>query len=190
MSDENAKGCRGPDYELADQIHVDTPTRLKALGDSLRLLILDLVLERAMTVSEMAERTGRPKGTVAHHVGVLVDAGLLQVVASRRVRAIDERFYGRVARTIVFPSEPGEIPFLRDVVADIDLARCDLDDVAGGFTFRHARIPRERAEEYAHRLDELALEFISEERGGDVEYGLYLALFPTNRLAPDPEVNP
>ena len=156
------------------------PARLKALGDPLRLLVLDLVLERAMTVTELAERVARPKGTIAYHVDLLVGAGLLQVVRTRKVRAIEERFYGRVARTIVFPSHDGEIPFLRDVVADIDLGRTDT---AVRFTFRHARIPHARAAEYAERLEALALEFIAEPRGGDVEYGLYLALFPTNRIA-------
>ena len=168
------------DYTLDDLVHADTPTRLKALGDPLRLVLLDLVLERAMTVTELSERVRRPKGTVAYHVDLLVDAGLLQVVRTRKVRAIEERFYGRVARTIVFPSHGGEIPFLRAVVADIDLERTDA---ASGFTFRHARIPRERAADYADRLEALALEFIAEPRGDDVEYGLYLALFPTSRIA-------
>ncbi len=69
---------------------------MKALGDPLRWTILDLVLERAMTVTELAERLRRPKGSVAHHVKVLLDAGLLQIVRTQKVRAIDERYYGRV----------------------------------------------------------------------------------------------
>ena len=62
-------------YELDDKIVADSPARLKALGNPLRTLILDLVLERAMTVTELAERVRKPRGTVAHHVDVLVDAG-------------------------------------------------------------------------------------------------------------------
>ena len=174
----------GLDYALADTVDADSPTRLKALGDPLRLLVLDLVLERAMTVTELAERTGRPKGTVAYHVDVLVAAGLLQVVRTRKVRALEERFYGRVARTVVFPSHvDGEIPFLDAVVRDIDLDRTKDHSAASTFTFRHARIAVERAAEFAERLDALALEFVAAPRGGDVEYGLYFAFFPTNRLA-------
>jgi DNA-binding transcriptional ArsR family regulator len=189
----------GLDYALDDTIHADTPARLKALGDPLRLLILDLVLEHAMTVSELAERTVRPKGTVGYHVDVLVAAGLLQVVRTRRVRAVEERFYGRAARTVVFPDH-GEIPFMDAVLRDIDLERTRDHVEVSTFTFRHARIPRERAAEFAKRLDALALEFIAEPRGGDVEYGMYVALFPTNRLAraagsgtappPDQETSP
>jgi DNA-binding transcriptional ArsR family regulator len=205
MSDDTAEEVRSAlenalDYALDDTIHADTPARLKALGDPLRLLILDLVLERAMTVSELAERTVRPKGTVGYHVDVLIAAGLLQVVRTRRVRAVEERFYGRAARTVVFPDHvDGEIPFLDAVLRDIDLDRTRDHAEVSTFTFRHARIPRERAFEFATRLDALALEFIAEPRGGDVEYGLYFALFPTNRLAraagsgtapPDPETSP
>src|SRR6266511_4865500 len=87
-----------PDYELADQIIVTEPAQLRAMADPLRATILDLLLERAATVAELAAAVGRPKSTVAHHVNVLLDAGMLRVVRTRRVRAIEERYYGRTAR--------------------------------------------------------------------------------------------
>ena len=101
-------------YDLDETIVADSPARLKAVGNHLRSLILDLVLERAMTVTELAERVRKPRGTVAHHVDVLVDVGLLKVTATRRVRAIEERFYGRTAQIIVFPEETndGDLPFV------------------------------------------------------------------------------
>ena len=86
-----------PDYELDERRVVTSPDEIKAMFDPLRGTLLDLVLERAATVAELAQAVGRPKSTVAHHVNVLVDAGLLKVVRTRRVRAIDERFYGRTA---------------------------------------------------------------------------------------------
>ena len=55
------------------------------------------------------------------------------------------------------------------------------DDVPGLTTLRHARIPADRADEYRRRLLDLALEFVDEPRDGDVEFGLYLALYPTTR---------
>jgi DNA-binding transcriptional ArsR family regulator len=178
------------DYELAREVHADTPARMKALGDPLRQAILDLVLERAMSVTELAERLRRPKGSVAYHVKVLVEAELLQVVRTQKVRALEERFYGRSALTIVFPHSPGEMPFIREVLHDIDLDRSD-DEAASAFTFRRARISRERAEEYRDRLYELSLEFVDEPRAGDVEYGMYVALFPTVRqFGPSPDEEP
>ena len=173
------------DYELDDEIEASEPVRLKALGDALRMQICDLVLERAMSVTELAERVDRPRGSVAYHVDVLVDAGLLKVVRTRRVRALEERFYGRVARTIVFPhDDETSLPFLAAVVDEYDPQRHDRHEIPGFTTLRHARIPFDRAHEYQRRLDELALEFVDEPRDGEVEFGLYLALYPTNRTAP------
>lgn len=188
MSDVSTAPLRALDYELADQVHADTSTRMKALGDPLRMTILDLVLERAMTVTELAERLRRPKGSVAYHVKVLVDAGLLQVVRTQKVRAIEERYYGRTGLTIVFDRHPGEqLPFLDDVLAEAELDLPD-DVAAAGFTYRRARIPKGRAAEYIERLYEITLEFIGEPRDGDIEYGMYVGMFPTKRrIAPTAE---
>ena len=51
-------------YDLDETIVADSPARLKALGNPLRALILDLVLERAMTVTELAARVHKPRGRV------------------------------------------------------------------------------------------------------------------------------
>ena len=75
-------------------------SQLRAIADPLRSALLDLVLERAASVSELAAAIGRPTSTVAHHVNVLVDAGMLRVVRTRRVRAIDERYHGRTGATL------------------------------------------------------------------------------------------
>ena len=105
-----------PDYELADRIALTEPSQVKAIGHPLRTAILGLLHERAATVNELAVALGRPKSTVAHHVNVLTRARLLQVVRTRRVRAIEERFYGRTAHTIVFPDHTmdGDLPFIAD----------------------------------------------------------------------------
>ncbi len=176
------------DYELAEHVVADTPARLKALGDPLRQLLLDLVLEQAMTVTQLAARVKRPRGTIAHHVDLLLDAGLLQVVRTRKVRAMEERFYGRTARTIVFPegTHEGDLPFFNDAraVADLEAMAADLP---AGFTMRSVRIPDDVAAEFAARVDALALEFSRMRRGGTREYAFLAAFFPTTRpVAPPP----
>lgn len=171
------------DYELADVVVADTPTRLKALGHPLRSLLVDLVLERAMTVTELAELVGKPRGSVAHHVDVLVEAGMLQVVRTRRVRALEERYYGRTGRTIVFPEHAHtshDLPFAADVRREMVFD--GPADTPGGFTYRRARIPAERAAEFTERVMALALEFTQLPRAGDQEFGFYVGVFPTNRL--------
>ncbi len=173
-------------YDLDDTISADSPARLKALGNPSRALILDLVLERAMTVTELAARVRKPRGTVAHHVDVLVDVGLLKVTSTRRVRAIDERFYGRTAHTIVFPDAAmdGDLPFVADARAEADLS--GGSEEAGGFTLRHARIPADSAKEFTERVMALANEFTRLPRGGAREYAFLAGVFPTNRpVAPE-----
>jgi len=175
-------------YELDETIVADSPARLKACGHPLRSLILDLVLERAMSVTELAERVHKPRGTVAHHIDVLVDAGLLKVAATRRVRAIEERFYGRTAHTIVFPDHTmdGDLPFIADARSQADFS--DPTTCAGGFTLRHARIPAALAQEFSDRVMAMATEFTRLPRSGTREYAFYFGVFPTNRpVAPDTE---
>lgn len=188
MSDEQEL-----DYELTDQIAADTPARLKALGDPLRQLLLDLVLERAMSVTELAARVRRPKGTVAHHVDLLVEVGLLRVVRTRRVRAVEERFYGRTARTIGFPSHAhdGDLPFFADARAAADMQAMAAGDIPCGFTMRSVRIPDEVAAEFCERVMELALQFSRTARGGTREFALLAGIFPTTRpVAPPHEEEP
>ena len=72
-----------PDYELADRMALTSPAQVKALGHPLRTTILQLLHERAATVTELAAAVGRPKSTVAHHVDVLTRSGLLRVVRTR-----------------------------------------------------------------------------------------------------------
>src|SRR5690348_4594515 len=103
-----------PDYELAERMGLTRPEQVQALSHHLRNTILGLLHERAATVSELAVAVGRPKSTVAHHVKVLAEAGLVRVVRTRRVRAIDERFYGRTARMFYVEPRPGADPLPRD----------------------------------------------------------------------------
>src|SRR3954447_26444449 len=95
-----------PDYDLADRMALTRPAQVKAIGHPLRTTILQVLHERAGTVTGLAGAVERPKSTVAHHVDVLSRNGLLQVVRTRKVRAIEERFYGRTARLFYVSAEP------------------------------------------------------------------------------------
>src|SRR6187549_1029418 len=152
-----------PDYDLADRLALTEPAQVKALGHPLRNTILGLLHERAATVSELAVALERPKSTVAHHVKVLAEAGLVQVVRTRRVRAIEERFYGRTARmfyvSVERSAEGDELPrdFNDFEVAARESADAFLDGKLWGF-IRHARITEEQASEFWERIAELVTE--------------------------------
>lgn len=173
-----------PDYQLADEVLATSPEQIKALANVDRGHILDLVLERAATVTELASALDRPKSSVAYHVDQLVDAGLLQVVRTRKVRAIEERFYGRTGRTIVV----GELA--KQTKAGGFLHQAANEAGAGAHplaTLRHARIPEARAEEFFAEVNELAKRFTTLPRDGDVVYGFIAAVYPTDHPAlPEP----
>ena len=183
-----------PDYALADRLDVTAPAQLRALADPLRSMILDLLLERAATVAELAAAVQRPKSSVAHHVNVLVEAGMLRVVRTRRVRAIDERYYGRTARVfyVGVVSRPGEDPTTvhanaLSVAAAESVPAHEADDLRS--ILRHARIPADRAAEFWERVvDELTREFAQLPRSGDTVYGFAAGLYPTDfPTLPDPD---
>jgi DNA-binding transcriptional ArsR family regulator len=175
-----------PDYELADRIALTEPAQVKALGHPLRNTILGLLHERAATVTELSAALGRPKSTVAHHVKVLTEAGLVQVVRTRRVRAIEERFYGRTARMFYVGVErsPGGDEMPRDFndfeVAAAESGPAFQNGKLWGF-IRHARITEEQASEFWERMAELVAEFDKLPRAGDTMYGFAVGVYPTDQ---------
>ncbi|GGS01875.1 hypothetical protein GCM10010169_53310 [Micromonospora fulviviridis] len=185
-----------PDYDLDEMLVVTAPEQLRALADPLRATLLELLLERAATVNEMARAVDRPKSSVAYHVNLLVDAGLLRVVRTRRVRAIEERFYGRVARTFYVgvlnrPEDKqvvARINGLAEAAAEAGPAHA-ADDLR--CTLVHARIPIEEVRAFWAEVQALARRFAQIPRSGDQVYGFVAGLYPTDApTLPDTEQDP
>jgi DNA-binding transcriptional ArsR family regulator len=177
MSSDN----RPPDYELDDLRIVSSTQQLRASFHGLRSTILDLLLERAATVAELATAVHRPKSSVAYHVDVLVHAGLLKVVRTRRVRAIDERYYGRTARIFyVGTIAPEQLHYITNYLAEAaaESAPAHRADTMRAI-FRHARISEEHASAFWDRVFELVREFSALPRSGDTVYGFIAGLYPT-----------
>ena len=185
-----------PDYDLDDLLIVTEPEQLRALADHLRGTLLELVLERAATVTEMAQAVDRPKSTIAYHVNLLVDAGLLRVVRTRRVRAIEERYYGRVARTYYVGAL--NRPEDKQVVAAMNgLAEAAAESAAAHAAddlrclLVHARIPREEVRNFWAQVQELARQFAQIPRSGDQAFGFVAGLYPTDApTLPDAKPRP
>jgi DNA-binding transcriptional ArsR family regulator len=172
-----------PDYELADTLELTSAQHARALSDPLRTTILGLLHERAATVTELASAVNRPKSTVAHHVSVLVKAGLLRVVRTRRVRAIEESFYGRTARMFyVSLGRPAEGDALPPDFNDFEVAAKESStayEIGQLRSFiRHARIPEERAAEFWQVINQAIHEFDRLPRAGQTSYGFAVGLYP------------
>jgi DNA-binding transcriptional ArsR family regulator len=178
------KSCP-PDYELSDRIALTEPSQVKALSHPVRNTILGLLHERAATVTELAVALERPKSTIAHHVKVLNAAGLVRVVRTRKVRAIEERFFGRTARMfyVALEQAPEGDQLPRDFndfeVAARESVEAYHDGKLWGF-IRHARITEEQASEFWERMAELVAEFDQLPRSGSTMYGFAIGVYPTD----------
>jgi DNA-binding transcriptional ArsR family regulator len=175
----------GPDYEAPDVLLVRQPEQLKALADDLRSRIVVLLRERARSTTELADKLGHPKGTVAHHVKVLEKAGLIRVVRTRKVRAVTERHYGRTARLFLFESEdPEGAEDVRNIVAaglriaaEEILPGNDDDRHIGCSGVLRIRLNRDDAVRFNRRLDRLMTEFRKAEDPDGEPYGLAIAMY-------------
>lgn len=147
-----------PDYEADDILVVSETDQLRALADDVRLELVLLLRERAQSTTELAEQVGLAKGTVAHHLKVLETAGLVRVVRTRRVRALTESIYGRVARLFVFKSA----------------------EEAGAV---HVRLSPADARRFGQRLERLRRDVAAASSPTGEEYELVAALYATGEDA-------
>lgn len=171
-----------PDYALEDVQVVTDPHVVKAIFDPLRGLLLELLLERAASVQELAAAVERPKSSIAYHVKVLHEAGVLQVVRTRRVRGREEAFYGRTARLfsvgdVRLSPDPDAPGFFE--TASREASDAIRDDLRG--LTRYAWIDEGRAAEFWDRVMELVAEYsrLPRTTEGNRAYALLTAMYPT-----------
>jgi DNA-binding transcriptional ArsR family regulator len=87
-------------------LDIDSQQRLKALGDDTRARILGILGDRPSSAKEISGLLEMTHGKVGHHMNVLHEAGLIEVVEERRVRAMTEKLYGPTFERLTF-SVPG-----------------------------------------------------------------------------------
>lgn len=152
----------------------------RLLSDETRSALITLLAERPATTAQLADALGRPKGTVGHHLKAMEAAGLIKVVRTRKVRALTEKYYGRVARTYLFPNvDEGPQPdFMVEAMGEMRVPR---DGETAFFTLRHARLSVDQLEEFGRRLQLLAEEFAAARRGGTTVHGFIAGVYPTDR---------
>jgi len=170
----------GLDYDAEEYVHATTSDQLKALANPLRSAILDLLNERAASVTELAAALDRPKGTVGYHVKILEDAGFIKVIRTRQVRAMTEKFYGRVAHTVMFHAIPDTGNKMFMLQEAMEEAVIEEGSALPATTLRHVRMSEGQAIEFWERLLELAIEFAKAPRGGERVYGFLGAMYPTD----------
>ncbi|HVR13949.1 MAG TPA: winged helix-turn-helix domain-containing protein, partial [Gaiellaceae bacterium] len=185
---------RYPDYDLDDVLVVEDPKQLRALGDTLRARIVMMLRERAASTSELATVLEMPKGTVGHHLKVLESAGLIHVVRTRKVRALTEKYYGRVARLFVLKSDEASPDDFRGGVLAAMLLRQAADElIASGAqdtsALLHVRLTPESGRRFERRLNRLVADVQAADDPDGTSHALAYSLFRAPTPLPPPPVD-
>ncbi|WP_456788150.1 ArsR/SmtB family transcription factor [Cellulomonas sp. P5_C5] len=156
-----------------DTADIDADAR--ALASTVRIRILRLCLDDALTNREIAERLGRNPATVLHHVRTLVDRGFLVAQAARRgtrgSREVPYRATGKSWRT---PGGPGMSRILIDTFLE-EVALVDPQDVVA--TRLGLRLDAAGFEELATRIGAVLADFADRPSTPDgTPYSVFWAL--------------
>lgn len=153
-----------PDYDAPETLVVAAPEQLRALADDVRSAIVALLRERAHSTQELAAELGIPKGTAGHHLKVLESAGLIQVVRTRQVRAMTEKFYGRTAHLFLFNAEdPADARALAASVLRQAASEVDRSPAEASFGHVKANLTDKDAARFERRLRRLFDDFLAAE---------------------------
>jgi DNA-binding transcriptional ArsR family regulator len=173
-----------PDYDAEDVLVVREPEQLRALGDDLRTRLVMMLRSRAASTSELAQALDLPKGTVGHHLKVLEKAGLIRVVRTRQVRAMTEKYYGRVARLFVLRGDEPEGVTTGGIAAALlrqaaeEVPEAPLEGDLSTFSLMHVRLAEGDARRFIRRLERLYEDFGARENAGGRTFTLVTGLFP------------
>ena len=160
---------------------------LRAVADNTRRRILSLLRNRAASTTELAAALGQPKGTVGHHLKVLEEANLIRVVRTRKVRAMTEKYYGRLARLYRIVADDSD--HYDTAVFGALMLRQAADEVApdagkgddpSGLVVVHARVAVGDARKFQQRLEELASDFTALDDEDERVYGFVAGVYATD----------
>jgi DNA-binding CsgD family transcriptional regulator len=155
-----------------------TEAEARALASAVRLRILRLCLDQALTNKEIAGRLGANPATTLHHVRKLVETGFLAADPSRPgprgSTEIPYRATGKSWEMDVRESgvSGGNTAILGAFLEEVRLA--DIDD--GDFTRLGLRLTAEGHAELSRRLEEVYEEFRDRQPPEGEAYSLFVAL--------------
>jgi len=159
-----------------------TPEEARALAHPLRLRILRLCLNDALSNKQLASRLGKDPATVLHHVRTLERAGFLAAEADRRGRrGARERPYRATGKSWTLDVGTDDSQML----ATLDAFRAELLESPGpvAWTRFAVRLRPDDRDELLRRIEELGDEFVAR----DDPAGEPLAFFIAGHRWPPPE---
>ncbi|HKV57358.1 MAG TPA: helix-turn-helix domain-containing protein [Ktedonobacteraceae bacterium] len=182
--------------ELPVYVSITTFEQFKAISEPVRSRILGIIQNQPATAKQIADRLGATPGSIGHHLHVLEEAGLAQIVARRLVRGIVANYYTRTARIFQY-NLPDDVKGSVDASLEImDKAR---DELAEAYTtikedpyrcesFPHIRLSPERARYYSERIEALIDDVLHEQPDPDGKvYAILAGMFmsPPYMQGPD-----
>lgn len=166
-----------------------TEAEAKALVHPLRMRILRLCLDQALTNKQLAEWLGKDPGTVLHHVRTLVKTGFLVPDEVRQgSKGALEKPYRATGKSWTLSLEESSVPPGVDARAMLDAFQAELaeagPDAAAGFNRLALTLNKASREELESRVLAILDEYVTRPPDPDGEpYGL---LFAMHRRAPGP----
>jgi DNA-binding transcriptional ArsR family regulator len=186
-------GIEGP----AERVEFDTLDFLDEVAHPMRGRILRQ-LKDPHSIAEVASSLSAPVTRLYHHINRLEEAGLIRVVATRKVAAVTERRYQVVGRALTaapkfFEShDAGEVATALGAVFDMaklglqqevetGALRFDEADNSAVLSFGHSTLTPERSAKLISRLADLMAEFESDTTTDDPDattIALLIAAYP------------
>ncbi len=196
----------GEGFKPAETLLITTLDQLKAIGDPLRMNILEAIAKEALNVKQIASRLGVPPTRLYYHVTTLEENGFVTVVDTRVKSGIIEKFYRMAAeniqvdRKLLLTSAPSEQAFENLMTLILDSTRkglaesyksglFDLPEVetqkSENLILSHLvlSLPRRNVPKFIDRLKELIKDLNTEVEDDDpVNYGFTIAFYPHSPL--------
>jgi DNA-binding transcriptional ArsR family regulator len=185
--------------ELPTTVMITTFEQFKAISEPVRSRILGIIQNQPATAKQLADRLGATPGAIGHHLHVLEEAGLAQVVARRLVRGIVANYYTRTARIFKYnlPEEvSGSVDASLEIMSkahdEMTEARSSVkEDPFWCNSFPHIRLSPERAHYYFERLQALVNDVLTETPDPDGKvYGIIVGMFMSPPYMQGPATSP
>lgn len=93
-------GGAGEANDIPEVYEMETLEQLRAIADELRTRIVEALIHRPMTVTQVGELLGQAPAKIHYHVRELERVGLIRLVATREKSGILEKYYRAVARSL------------------------------------------------------------------------------------------
>ncbi|MFN3427484.1 MAG: helix-turn-helix domain-containing protein [Candidatus Thermochlorobacter sp.] len=171
--------------------------QVRAIADPLRIRILNVLCEKAMTTKQVAEYLGENINKLYHHVETLEGAGLIKMVETRRNRGTLEKYFRAVAKhftlsPVLFEvrldteDDVSELTFSSTLQATLTELK---ESLAKGliknsrkkhyFARQYIKTTKQKAEELSDKLQEWLKECEeANSENGEVTYALTATFYP------------